>query len=91
MSEDKTKLTRANLPGFRGWVIRDYGGQYLGLDSASGGYPYVAQGIRDIFVWKTKQDAESYKNVFVRGGGVGQISPASSWRVVEVVLLEVKS
>ena len=85
----KTTLKRAELPGFRGWVIRDVGGQYIGLDHGSGGYPYHAEGIRDIFVWNTKEDAEKYRQVFVRGSSIGGMSPASTWRIVEVMLIEV--
>lgn len=84
------KLERESLPGFRGWVIRDASGQYIALDSTSGGYPYHAKGIRDIFVWSTYEDAERYKQIFVRGSTIGNLSPASTWRVVQVILIEVK-
>lgn len=83
------RLKRTDLPGFRGWVIRTASGQYLGLDSSSGGYPYHADGIRDIFVWQDKEAAEKYRNIFIRGGSVGGVSPASTWRPVEVMLIEV--
>lgn len=84
-----TRLDRADLPGFRGWVIRDASRQYIGLDHGSGGYPYVADGIRDIFVWQTREDAEKYRQVFVRGSTIGGVSPARNWRIVEVMLVEV--
>lgn len=83
-----TKLERKDLPGFRGWVIKA-GVQYLGLDHGSGGYPYVAEGIKDIFVWKDETDAEKYRQVFIRGSTIGGVSPASTWRIVEVMLIEV--
>jgi hypothetical protein len=83
-------ISRGDIPGFRGWVMRD-GVNYIGLDQASGGYPYHAHGIRDIFVWKTKEDAEKYKDVFIRGGTIGMLSPARTWRPVEIMLVEVGS
>jgi len=82
-------LDRAQIPGFRGWVIKDGGGQYIALDHSSGGYPYVSRDIRNIYVWNTKEAAESYRDIFTRGSTMGGLSAASSWRVVEVMLIEV--
>ena len=71
-----------------GFAIKS-AGKYIGLDRSSGGYPYIANGMRDIFIWDSEEKAKDYINVFRGGSSIGGVSPASTWRVVRVVLIEV--
>ena len=72
-----------------GYVLKVPGGEYVGLDHASGGYPYIPHGITGIHVWSTKEDAESYKNIIAGGSAMGDMGHASSWRVKHIVIMEV--
>ena len=45
---------------FSGWIVMDIHGRPQGLDTASGGYPYVAEAISSIHFWQTKTACEEY-------------------------------
>lgn len=75
-----------------GYAIKDGSGSYIGLDQASGGYPYIPKGdaLRAIHIWSKREDAERYREIMRRGSGIGGMNPASRWRVVRVVLIEIE-
>lgn len=72
-----------------GYCIRAANGKYIGLDSASGGYPYIPNDIVNIHVWRTQEEAEKYKQILSSSGSFGDVGSVSAWRVRHIVLLEV--
>lgn len=72
-----------------GWAIKE-GDKFIGLDQASGGYPYIPRDFRGIYIWNTEEDALQYKGVFKgseMGGSRGMT--VSSWNIVRIVLMEI--
>lgn len=73
-----------------GYVLRTTGGKYIGLDSSSGGYPYLPATIVNIHVWPTAEKAEEYKRILSGSSAFGSdLGPSSSWRVKHIVLMEI--
>lgn len=46
-----------------GFIKRD-GSAYIGLDNASGGYPYESRDWQDMFTWPCVEKALDYKETF---------------------------
>lgn len=60
------------------FAIKTKHGTFVGVDQASGGYPYLAKSIRQIETWATAEQAAQYMRV-CQSEAAGQ-----GWRVVEV-------
>ncbi len=46
------------------YVIKNDKGYYIGIDSASGGYPFQTESIINAKIWLSKEDAHDYKRMF---------------------------
>lgn len=51
----------------RGFVVVDKDGDIIGIDSASGGYPYKAFNINTIKIWDKVIDAAKYTSIMNSG------------------------
>lgn len=46
------------------FVIKSGNGNYIGIDRASGGYPFETENINSAYLWTRKEDAYNYKLKF---------------------------
>lgn len=56
------------------YVIKTETGLYVGIDNASGGYPFETEYLGSSHIWKSKQAAEDYMSNF----------PKETWELYEI-------
>lgn len=59
------------------YVIKSEDGYYVGIDTASGGYPFETENINSAYIFLDKQKALEYKNKF----------PKEKWHLFSVEII----
>lgn len=59
------------------FIIKNEKDEFIGIDSASGGYPYATQSIQNAKFWNNKNAAKEYKSSF----------PNEIWSLHSIVIM----
>lgn len=62
-------------------------GNFIGVDSNSGGYPYVTNHINQVHMWGSTQEAFKYEMMFTRSTGLQLEMP---WKLRRVTGLKLE-